>query len=69
MSSMIGGRSGNRGKCAQPCRMEYTLKGNISGEKKAHLLSPKDICTIDDMKEIIDIRNIIFKNRRKNEKS
>ncbi|MBU3134958.1 U32 family peptidase [Clostridium gasigenes] len=54
MSSMIGGRSGNRGKCAQPCRMEYTLKGNVLGEKKAHLLSPKDICTIDDMKEIID---------------
>ena len=26
MSSMIGGRSGNRGRCAQPCRMEYTIK-------------------------------------------
>ena len=32
MSSMIGGRSGNRGRCAQPCRMEYTLKGENSGE-------------------------------------
>ena len=53
MSSMIGGRSGNRGRCAQPCRMEYTLKGNVLGEKKAHLLSPKDVCTIDDMKDII----------------
>ncbi|AYE35566.1 DUF3656 domain-containing U32 family peptidase [Clostridium septicum] len=54
MSSMIGGRSGNRGRCAQPCRMEYTLKGKTSGEKKAYLLSPKDTCTIEDMKEIID---------------
>ena len=53
MSSMIGGRSGNRGRCAQPCRMEYTLKGNVLGEKKAHLLSPKDVCTIDDMEGII----------------
>ena len=54
MSSMIGGRSGNRGRCAQPCRMEYTLKGNASGERKAYLLSPKDTCTIEDMKDIID---------------
>ena len=54
MSSMIGGRSGNRGRCAQPCRMEYTLKGNNSGEKKAYLLSPKDTCTIENMKDIID---------------
>ncbi|WP_250454970.1 DUF3656 domain-containing U32 family peptidase [Clostridium tertium] len=54
MSSMIGGRSGNRGRCAQPCRMEYTLKGNTSGERKAYLLSPKDTCTIEDMKDIID---------------
>ncbi|TGY44396.1 U32 family peptidase [Clostridium sartagoforme] len=54
MSSMIGGRSGNRGRCAQPCRMEYTLKGNNSGEKKAYLLSPKDTCTIENIKDIID---------------
>lgn len=54
MSSMIGGRSGNRGRCAQPCRMEYTLKSNNMGEKKAYLLSPKDICTIENIKDIID---------------
>ncbi len=54
MSSMIGGRSGNRGRCAQPCRMEYTLKGENSGEKKAYLLSPKDICTIESIGDIID---------------
>ncbi len=54
MSSMIGGRSGNRGRCAQPCRMEYTLKGENLGEKKAYLLSPKDTCTIESIGDIID---------------
>lgn len=53
MSSMIGGRSGNRGKCAQPCRTEFTLKGNNSGERSAHLLSTKETCTIEDMEEIV----------------
>ncbi|MBE6054540.1 MAG: U32 family peptidase, partial [Clostridium sartagoforme] len=54
MSSMIGGRSGNRGRCAQPCRMEYTLKGENSGEKKAYILSPKDTCTLESIGDIID---------------
>ncbi|PSM59765.1 peptidase [Clostridium diolis] len=53
MSSMIGGRSGNRGRCAQPCRMQYTLKGENFGERKAYLLSPKDTCFIDDMDAVI----------------
>jgi len=53
MSSMIGGRSGNRGRCAQPCRMLYTLKSKNMGEKKGFLLSPKDICTIENIKDII----------------
>ena len=53
MSSMIGGRSGNRGRCAQPCRMQYTLKGETLGEKKGYLLSPKDTCLIDDIDSII----------------
>lgn len=53
MSSMIGGRSGNRGRCAQPCRMQYTIKGENLGEKKGYLLSPKDTCLIDNVDEII----------------
>jgi putative protease len=53
MSSIIGGRSGNRGRCAQPCRMQYTLKGETLGERKGYLLSPKDTCFIDDMDSII----------------
>ncbi|QAT41068.1 U32 family peptidase [Clostridium sp. JN-9] len=54
MSSLIGGRSGNRGRCAQPCRLPYTLL-NKSGDTKAkgYLLSPKDICTIEDIEKII----------------
>lgn len=47
MSSIIGGRSGNRGKCAQPCRLEYTLNN-----KKGFLMSLKDMCLINHLKEI-----------------
>ena len=41
LSSFIGGRSGNRGQCAQPCRLFYTANG-----QKGYLLSLKDICTL-----------------------
>lgn len=53
MSSIIGGRSGNRGRCAQPCRLPYTLIENNLREEKAYILSPKDMCTLDSLKEII----------------
>lgn len=47
-SSMIGGRSGNRGKCAQPCRLPYELISTDSKKTitldKGYLLSPKDLC-------------------------
>ena len=49
MSSLIGGRSGNRGKCAQPCRMRYT-SDNSSG----YMLSPKDLCTINHLPEVLN---------------
>lgn len=42
-SSMIGGRSGNRGKCAQPCRLPYTLLENDKKINSGHLLSPRDL--------------------------
>ncbi|NLM35843.1 MAG: U32 family peptidase [Clostridiales bacterium] len=55
MSSMIGGRSGNRGRCAQPCRLPYEIIDKERGERKqGYLLSPKDICTISNINEIID---------------
>lgn len=57
MSSMIGGRSGNRGRCAQPCRMPYTLWDNqkkMSTGENQYLLSPKDICTLHIIPELIE---------------
>ncbi|MDP4089032.1 MAG: DUF3656 domain-containing protein [Bacillota bacterium] len=55
MSSMIGGRSGNRGRCAQPCRLPYDIIDKASGEtKRGYLLSPKDICTSQYIGKIID---------------
>lgn len=58
MSSMIGGRSGNRGRCAQPCRLPYRLidlndRTIITPEPK-YLLSPKDICTIEILPLLIN---------------
>ncbi len=54
MSSLIGGRSGNRGRCAQPCRMKYTLKKDgMPVRKDAYLLSLKDICSIEFLPELI----------------
>lgn len=50
LSSMIGGRSGNRGQCAQPCRLPYSVKG----EKKQDILSLKDLCTIEMIPELIE---------------
>lgn len=48
MSSMIGGRSGNRGRCAQPCRLPYTLIDQKKDEiKKGYLLSPRDLQMIE----------------------
>lgn len=57
MSSMIGGRSGNRGRCAQPCRMEYD-----SEEKgKQYWLSPKDLCGLAMLPELIGTGAASFK--------
>lgn len=47
MSSFKGGRSGNRGTCAQPCRQLYKLNN-----KKDYFLSPRDLCLYDELKEI-----------------
>lgn len=57
-SSLNGGRSANRGLCAQPCRLPYELIDRTSGEvlspaDKGRALCPKDACTIDDIKELV----------------
>lgn len=58
-SSMIGGRSGNRGRCAQPCRLQYELYRNENKNPKAmlphqgkYLLSPADLCLIENLPEL-----------------
>ena len=46
-SSMIGGRSGNRGKCAQTCRLPFELYENENMIDKGYLLSPRDLCGLE----------------------
>ncbi|MDD1693707.1 MAG: DUF3656 domain-containing protein [Methanoregula sp.] len=65
LSSVIGGRSGNRGMCAQPCRKPYTLVHGETDEygrplhlsdlplKEKYLLSPKDLCTYRYLPELV----------------
>jgi len=56
MSSIIGQRSGNRGKCAGPCRMGYDLinKGKEKLVDSGYLLSSKDVCTLDILPNLIE---------------
>lgn len=60
MSSMIGGRSGNRGRCAQPCRQKY------NGE---YLLSMRDLCTLEYIPQLIEagVDSLKIEGRMKNE--
>ena len=51
-SSMVGTRSGNRGRCAQPCRLPYEMRG-LRSDKETYPLSLKDMCTIDMIPELI----------------
>jgi len=65
LSSLIGGRSGNRGMCAQPCRKPYSLVTGETDEygrlvhvkevplKERYLLSPKDLCTYHHLPELV----------------
>lgn len=63
LSQFIGGRSANKGQCAQPCRKRYSLiddKGNIIASDK-HLLSLKDFNTSDIIEKMVDIGVKSFK--------
>lgn len=54
-SSMVGGRSANRGKCAQACRLPYELlEDNEKCIDKGYLLSPRDLCGLDNLGTLID---------------
>ena len=48
-SSMVGERSGNRGRCAQPCRMEYDYRG-----RRGAWLSPRDVCLRDELPKLAE---------------
>lgn len=52
MSSLIGGRSGNRGRCAQPCRLPYTV--GTGDKKEKYLMNLKDLCTLEILPDILD---------------
>ncbi|NYT19907.1 MAG: peptidase U32 [Methanosarcinales archaeon] len=56
LSSMIGGRSGNRGHCAQPCRKMYELEmdGELIDTDGSYLLSPKDLNTMELLPQLIE---------------
>lgn len=58
LSSMIGGRSGNRGQCAQPCRLLYQT---AHSKKPEYLMSLKDICTLDLLPKLIQAGIYSFK--------
>ena len=67
MSAALFGRSGNRGECAQPCRMRYALiERDEKGERQIetpgeYLLSPRDLMTIDQLPALIDAGVLSFK--------
>ena len=52
MSSILGGRSGNRGCCAQPCRLPYRIMENDKELCGGYFLSPKDMSLINDLKKL-----------------
>ncbi len=62
MSSFIGGRSGNRGMCAQPCRQMYSC-----GKNKGYLLSPRDLCLADELEKMSNagVRSFKIEGRMK----
>lgn len=67
MSSLIGGRSGNRGKCAQPCRLRYSLFDKSGRSMEQHLLSMVDLCTIGYIPQLIKagVRSLKIEGRMK----
>ena len=60
-SSMIGARSGNRGKCAQACRLPYELLQGNKVLDKGYLLSPKDVCGLPFIPDLINAGVACFK--------
>lgn len=53
-SSILGGRSGNRGRCAQPCRLPYRVNIGKGDSKECYPLSLKDMCTIEHLEALME---------------
>lgn len=64
-SSLVGGRSGNRGKCAQPCRLPYKLLEEHNEKTKVvddgYLLSPRDLCSLELLPRLVSLGINSFK--------
>ena len=57
MSSLIGGRSGNRGRCAQTCRLPFSVRRGkelLNGKNEKYVLSLKDLCSLDILPDILE---------------
>lgn len=54
-SSIVGGRSGNRGLCAGPCRLHYDLLQSGKRQESGYLLSTKDICTLEILPQLVNL--------------
>ncbi len=67
-SSMVGGRSGNRGKCAQPCRLPYELLENDKKIDSGYLLSSRDLCGLEYIPQFIKygVKCLKIEGRMKN---
>ncbi len=72
MSSIIGGRSGNRGKCAQPCRLPFELVENESGKavsrnRGSYIMSPKDLCSVQMLNGLLEagVKSLKIEGRMK----
>lgn len=71
MSSLIGGRSGNRGRCAQSCRLAYEVFGEgkrQNGADEQFVLSPRDMCALENLPQIIaaGVNSLKIEGRMKN---
>ncbi len=68
MSSMIGGRSGNRGRCAQPCRKKYNLAEFQTGkilDRSGYLMSTRDLCALDILDQLQSADSLKIEGRMK----
>lgn len=66
-SSMLGGRSGNRGKCAGPCRLPFQLLENEKTIDSGYLLSTRDLCGLDYLPDFVDsgVKSLKIEGRMK----